>query len=85
MLQKINSVSVLDRQRTEKGERIMVWLLFGIFIGIILGGIGVFVLCAWIAEGGCECCDNGEHLNLQDKYGHSVHCTYCPICGKRVN
>lgn len=64
----------------------MAWLLFGILIGIILGGVGVFVSLAWLTDDvGCEFCDNGDHLNVQDKYGNIVLCFYCPICGRRVD
>lgn len=62
----------------------MAWLLFGILIGIILGGIGMLLFIAWIMDSGCEFCDNGEHLNLRDKYDYRVNCFYCPICGRRV-
>lgn len=64
----------------------MAWLLVGIFTGIIVGSVGMLIFLAWITEGrGCEFCDNGDHLNLSDKYGHRVNCTYCPSCGRRVD
>ncbi len=63
----------------------MAWFLFGIFVGIMFGSIGMLLFCAQVKDKGCEFCDNGDHLNLVDKYGFVVFCTYCPICGRKVN
>lgn len=33
---------------------------------------------------GCEFCDNGYHLSMQDMYGDRIDANFCPVCGREL-